>query len=381
MMMDFQRLLDLPTLLEKKSYFLFGPRTTGKTTLIHQQISKDYQYINLLDSDIYLRLLARPALLRELLDPQKKGVVIDEIQKIPALLDEVHLLIEAQKITFLLTGSSARALKRKGVNLLAGRARTAHLYPLVAKEIAQFNLDKMLSFGGLPSIYLSDAPFVDLKAYVDTYLKEEIQEEAHVRNLSGFVRFLKTAALQNAQLLNFAAVSSDSMVKESTVRSHYQILQDTLIGSLLEPWRLSQKRKAIQTAKFYFFDTGVCHALLDVQTLPRSSDLYGRAFEHWVYRELQAYLSYKERLLPLTFWRSVNGQEVDFLVGDQVAIEAKATQRVSDRDLHGLRALAEENVFKKFLLVSQDPIRQEKAGVLCLHYSEFIDLLWSGNLF
>ncbi len=151
--MDFQRLLDLPTLLEKKSYFLFGPRTTGKTTLIHQQISKDYQYINLLDSDIYLRLLARPALLRELLDPQKKGVVIDEIQKIPALLDEVHLLIEAQKITFLLTGSSARALKRKGVNLLAGRARTAHLYPLVAKEIAQFNLDKMLSFGGLPSIY------------------------------------------------------------------------------------------------------------------------------------------------------------------------------------------------------------------------------------
>lgn len=376
--MEFQRLLNLHALLERKSYFLFGPRTTGKTTLIREQLS-DYQYLSLLDSDIRLRLLERPAALRDMVDTSKKGTVIDEIQKVPALLDEVHHLIETKQIRFLLTGSSARSLRHKGVNLLAGRARTAHLYPLVANEIPGFDLERMLLVGGLPNIYLSNEPFVDLKAYVDTYLKEEIQEEAHVRNLPGFVRFLKTAAMQNAQLLNFAAVGSDAMVKESTVRSHYQILQDTLVGELLEPWKASRKRKAIQTAKFYFFDIGVCHALLDMHNIPRNSERYGQAFEHWIYREVKAYLSYRELYQPLTFWRSVNGQEVDFLVGEQVAIEAKATNRVTDRDLKGLRALAEEQVFQKFFLVSQDPVTQEKSGITCLHWREFVRRLWEGD--
>lgn len=377
--MDFNRTLDLHALVEKKSHFLFGPRSTGKSTLIRQTLP-NYQIIDLLDSNTRLRLLQRPADLKNMLRSDATGFVIDEVQKIPELLDEVHWLIENKKFRFLLTGSSARKLKRGAANLLAGRARTANLFPLTYNEIPDFNLERALSFGLLPSIYNSDDPWDDLKAYVDNYLKEEVLEESLVRNLGNYSRFLFTAATQSGQLLNYSAVASDAQLSEGTVRSYYQILSDTLIGDVLEPWRESKKRKAIQTAKFYYFDIGVTHALLDIRTLPPHSDTYGRAFEAWILMELKAYISYRRLHKKLTYWRSVNKQEVDFCIGNEIAIETKIKRNVSSRDLIGLRALKEEKVFKKYYLVSFDPIETNNDGIQCVFWKNFIEALWANKI-
>lgn len=384
--MGYSRSLNLLQLIDKKSFFLFGPRSTGKSTLIREQLKGRAQVIDLLNSEIRLRLLNRPADLEYLV--QAPVVVIDEIQKIPELLDEVHRLIEEKKIRFLLTGSSARKIRREAQgNLLGGRARIAHLFPLTYDEIQsaktsdeKFNLERYLATGGLPSIYGSVEPWEDLIAYVDGYLREEIQQEAQVRQIGNFSRFLKTAAMQNGQLLNYAGVASDAGVPESTVRGYYQILQDTLLGDCLEPWVGSKKRKAIQTAKFFFFDPGVTHALLNMRSLERATDQYGRAFEQWIYMELRACIAYRRLHQSLHFWRSVNGQEVDFIVGEDTAIEVKATTRISARNLSGIRALREERKMKKFILVSHDPLIQTIDGVECLSWQEFISQLWTGKI-
>jgi predicted AAA+ superfamily ATPase len=219
--------------------------------------------------------------------------VIDEIQKIPDLLDEVQDLIEENKFKFLLTSSSARKLKRHSANLLGGRARVLELLGVTHRESEAIPIEKKLQWGSLPSVLLSDDPWEDLKAYTDTYLKEEIEEEAAVRNLGQFARFLKVSALVSGQLLNYAAVASDTGIAETTVRSYFEILKDTLIGYPLEPWRESKKRKAIQTAKFYLFDSGIQRALLDQKNLDRNSSEYGTALEHWILHELRAHRSYE----------------------------------------------------------------------------------------
>ncbi|MBF0316066.1 MAG: ATP-binding protein [Oligoflexia bacterium] len=376
------RTLNIKALLEKKSFFLFGPRLTGKTTLIKSSLKEDFQFINLLDTKTKLLLLQNPGALETLINPQKyAGVIIDEIQKIPELLDEVQKLIDDQNICFLLTGSSARKLKREGVNLLGGRARTAHLFPLTSHEIPAFKLERFLNYGGLPSVYLSEEPFEELVAYVDSYLKEEIEQEARVRNLGNFSRFLKSAAMTNSELLNFAAVASDSQVSESTVRGYYQILSDTLIGDLLEPWKESKKRKAIQTAKFYFFDIGVTNAILGKSSVPQSGYDFGKLFEHFIYMEIKAALSYFRKRQQLCFWRSVNGQEVDFLVGNEIAIEVKSKGNASLRDASGLLALQEEKVFNRYLLLSNDKIRRKEKGIEFLYYKDFLKELWMQEFF
>ncbi|HEX4045225.1 MAG TPA: AAA family ATPase, partial [Gammaproteobacteria bacterium] len=277
----YQRQLNLLSLLEKKSFFLLGPRAIGKSFLIREQLKDKSLIFNLLRSELYLRLTAAPWELENminaaLVERPSEFIVIDEIQKVPQLLDEVHRLIEERQLRFLLTGSSARKLKHGHANLLAGRAWTAHLYPLSFSEIPDFKLDHYLRFGGLPAIYGSPDPEEELQAYVQTYLYEEIQAESLVRKLPQFSRFLITAALANGQMLNFAQIANDAAVAASTVREYYTILEDTLIGFMLTPWMKSKKRKAISTAKFYFFDTGVCHALAQTQVLDRNSDLYGR---------------------------------------------------------------------------------------------------------
>lgn len=383
--MDIARKLNLLELLKKKSFFLLGPRGTGKTTLIRQQLSGQATLIDLLQGDIALRLAARPEGLEEIVpsvaNPANPSlIVIDEIQKLPHLLDQVHRLIETKKVRFLLTGSSARKLKARGTNLLAGRAWMAHLFSLSWSEIPHFDLDRYLLYGGLPSVYLSDAPHEELKAYVHTYLYEEIRGEALVRKIPAFSRFLEVAALSNGKLLNFTSLGSDSQVSPSTIREYYSLLEDTLVGTLLKPWTKSRKRKAIQTAKFSFFDIGVAHALAGTKSLDRNSDLYGDAFEQFIGMELTACLSYQRSDDGLTFWRSVNRQEVDYLIGDHTAIEVKATRRVSPRDLQGLKALAEEKIFKKMLLVSQDPIAAVRDNVSCLHWKEFLKKLWNGEI-
>jgi predicted AAA+ superfamily ATPase len=382
--MEYPRLLHLPDLLRRKSFFLFGPRGTGKTYLIRKELADSAAVIDLLRGDLFLRLSANPGdlegIIAERLRPDTRWVVIDEIQRLPDLLNEVHRLIEERGLRFLLTGSSARKLRRGGANLLGGRAWTAALCPLTSREIPRFDLDRCLRYGGLPAVLQSDEPEEELAAYVYTYLAQEIQAESIVRKLAPFSRFLATAALANGQLLNFAALASDTGVPASTIREYYAILNDTLIGFLVDPWTASRKRKAIATAKFYFFDTGVVHALTGTRALDRNSDLYGRSFEHWLGLELRAFLGYRRIRDGLCYWRSTHGHEVDFLVGKRLAVETKATRRVSPRDLRGLHALREEGTFGKLLLVSQDAVESSRDGVRCIHWRTFLDDLWSGRL-
>lgn len=377
--MEIKRSLDLCALLQKKSFFLLGPRSTGKSTLIRQQLQEKALVLDLLESDLFLRLSSSPQDLENYIQ-KSTLVVLDEIQKIPTLLDEVHRLIEKKKITFLLTGSSARKLKSPQTNLLAGRAWLAHLFPLTFQEISQFKLDPYLLYGGLPQVHLSAHPQEELLAYAKTYLYEEIRAEALVRKLPAFSRFLEVAALSNSQMINFTEIGNDSQIAPSTVREYYFILQDTLMGFLLAPWKFSKKRKAIQTAKFYFFDIGVANTLAKIISLDRNSDLYGRAFEHFLGMELRAYLSYHRKLDEMMYWRSINGQEVDYLIGEHTAIEVKATTKVTQKHLKGLLALKEEQKFKNYYLVSQDPYPADREGIQCLFWEDFLKKLWSGKI-
>lgn len=381
--MEYLRILNIKQLLEKKSFFLFGPRATGKSTLVRTQLGDSALVIDLLKSDILLRLADRPSDLEELIGGATKSqttIVIDEIQKVPLLLNEVHRLIEEKKIKFLLTGSSARSLRRSGANLLAGRAWIAHLFPLCSHEIPDFDLNRYLRFGGIPAIYTSDEPLEELKAYVQTYLQEEILAEGIIRKLPPFARFLKVAALGNGTQVNLAQVGSDCQVAPSTVREYYSILEDTLVGFYLEPWTASKKRKAAMTAKFYFFDTGVTHALAGTTTLDRNSNLYGNSFEQFIGMELRAYLDYRRMTDLLTFWRSTRGDEVDYLIGEHTAIEVKATSRISRGDTDGLATLQEEGVFKQFFLVTQDRVEGVRNGATMLHWQTFLQRLWNDQL-
>jgi predicted AAA+ superfamily ATPase len=379
--MILNRLLNLRDLLKKKSFFLFGPRATGKSILVKQQIADSASIIDLLDSRLFLRLSSAPHDLEELIDAQSSDlIVIDEIQRIPELLNEVHRLIEDRKIRFLLTGSSARKLKRGQANLLAGRVWEARLFPLTWKEIPEFNLERYLRYGGLPAVYLSENPEEELDAYVNTYLKEEIMAEGLIRNLPPFARFLKSISLGNGEVVNFTKLGNDCQVAASTVREYISLLEDTLVGSLLPAWTKSRKRKAIKSGKFYFFDPGITHTLSGTQTLDRNSDLYGRSFEQFIGMEIRAYLNYHRKKLPLSYWRSTHGHEVDFLIGEKVAIEVKSSKRVTSTDYKGLKALAEEDIFSDLFLVSQDPVTTKKKNLHTVYWEDFLENLWLAKI-
>ncbi len=375
------RLLNLPQLLKKKSFFLFGPRGVGKSLLIARTLKDQAVMINLLRPETYLRLSTHPDQLREMIyaspQAQTKLVVIDEIQKIPLLLDEVHRLIEEEQYTVLMTGSSARKLRQGGVNLLAGRARIASLFPLSMQELKhEFKLERYLRFGGLPMVYFSDDPQEDLQAYVATYLQEEIKAEGLIRKLPAFAAFLKIAALSSGQVINFAKLASDVEVSAPTIREYFSILEDTLVGQIVHPWRQSKKRRATAAGKFYFFDPGVTHTLAQTKHLDPNSNLYGQAFEQWVFMELRAWLSYTRVTDELQFWRVDQQCEVDFLIGERLAIEVKTTSQLRSEDFSGLKALKEEGVFQQLVIVSQDPIRRLHCDILCLPWKEFVPWLW-----
>lgn len=382
-MVTYQRILNLQTPIQRKSLFLFGPRQTGKTFYLKKTFPKAPFY-NLLESKMFLRLSQRPHLLREELVTMKSikhPVIIDEIQKLPILLDEIHSLIEEKKIKFILTGSSARKLKRGGTNLLGGRATTLHLFPLVSAEIPDFDLMRAINWGTLPFIYLSDDPENDLTDYVGTYLKEEILAEGLARNIENFSRFLQIASLCNAELTNFAKVGNDAQTSPRTVAEYFSILEDTLIGYVLEPYTKTKKRKAVSTAKFYFFDCGVCNILAGRSHIKPKTELFGKSFEHFIFLELRAYLSYQHNKMPLTFWRSqVSDYEVDFLIGDEIAIEVKGTDLVTERHLIGMGALAEELKLKRKIVVSTDEKPRRIGEVDILPVSHFLQMLWQHEI-
>ena len=373
----YPRTLDLSRLLKKRSYFLFGSRGTGKSTLISQTLL-DAKVYDLLDASQFQRLLFNPTLIGEETDPHTL-VVIDEIQKLPALLDEVHRLIVKRKQTFLLTGSNARKLRRGSVNLLAGRAFEAWLLPLTSHEIPNFDLLTYLNTTGLPEFYGQEDAHEYLKAYIGTYLQEEIKAEALTRNLSGFARFLEVVALCNGEEVNYANISSDCGVAVRTVESYFGILDDTLIGFSIPPFLSTTKRKAITRAKYYLFDIGIVNSLARRGRVEFKSELFGRLFEHFIALELRAFIAYRRINLPLQYWRSVSHFEVDFIIGSKLALEVKGTNLVKNKHLKGLRALKEEKLIHTYGVVSLDlNDRLTEDGIHIWSWKSFLQKLWSG---
>ena len=372
-----ERSLDLPGLLEKKSHFLFGPRQTGKSALIAHALPGIRLY-DLLDSSLYLTLSRNPGRIAQELTADDRIVVIDEIQRLPELLNEVQRLIEQRRLHFLLTGSSARKLRRGGVNLLGGRARTKSLHPLTSHELGpRFDVRRAIERGTLPSIYFSDDPHADLQAYTGLYLQQEIIAEGLTRNVPAFSRFLRVAALCNSAIVNFTKVANDAQVARTTVYEYFEILKDTLVLYELPAWRKSRKRKPVSSSKYYFFDVGVV-AELQGREFRLGTSEFGQAFETYLLHELVSHRDYTSGQ-PLSYWRSRSGFEVDFLIGDHTAIEVKAKENVSAQELKSLRALAEENAFKRYLCVCLEPRVRRLGLVTVMPVDEFLHALWGGE--
>lgn len=371
------RILDLSSLVARKSHFLFGPRQTGKSALVRHALPKARVY-DLLDSSIYLDLSLNPHRLEQELSPGATLVVIDEIQRLPNLLNEVHRLIESRGVRFLLTGSSARKLRRGGVNLLGGRARVRHLRPLSERELGKhFDLARALNRGLLPSIYFSDDPKADLKAYCGTYLQEQIVAEGATRNVPAFSRFLRVAAHCNGTVVNFTAVASDAQVPRTTVYEYFDILRDTLVLEEVPAWRASRTRKPLVSSKYYFFDVGVVGELQGRLFEPGTPE-FGSAFETYIAHELFCYRDYISDE-PVAHWRSSSGFEVDFILGGHTAIEVKAKQAIGGHDLRSLHALKEEAVAKRYLCVCLENRPRHVEGIEVLPLSRFLHSLWEGE--
>ncbi len=374
-----QRALELK-LAPRSSAFLWGPRRVGKSFWIRQTFP-GATLIDLLKSDVFREYASRPALLRERLAGRRGVVVIDEVQKVPALLDEVHWLIENTRLSFLLSGSSARKLRRGHANLLAGRARRRQLVPFIRREVGEFDLERAMTTGFLPPHFLSREPADDLRAYVGDYLREEIAAEALVQNLPAFSEFLRVAALTSSELINYTNVARETGVSAKVVRTYFDILEDTYLGFRIPPWRRAKQRRLIETEKFYLFDVGVANHLAR-RTPKRGSPDFGKSFEHYVLMELRGYQVYRQPDLEIAFWRTAAGQEVDFVLGDmRVAIEVKAGSRVHDGDLRSLRTLGEESRVRHRLVVClEDEPRRLTDGIEIVPWRQFLERLWDGDL-
>ncbi len=367
----------------EESLFLFGARQTGKTTLLKERFPKAI-YIDLLNTEILSRLQSNPERLRQTLEiePQDTIVIIDEIQQLPILLNEVHWLITNKGIRFILSGSSARKLKRNGTNTLGGRALPCNMYPLVSAEIEDFNLDRALTFGLIPKIYTSKAPTRLLQAYVDVYLKEEIKAEALVRNLANFTKFLEISAMTDGEMVNYQNIASDCGVSSTTVKEYFAILTDTLIGYMIPAYTKTQKRKMVQAPRFYFFDIGVTNYLLKRNKLEQGTPEYGHAFEHVVIQEVVAYIGYTHCNSQISYWHTYTGQEVDIVLGDaEIAVEVKSTNNIESRHLKGLKAFKEDFPESRLMVVSLDPFnRKTDSGIEILNIHRFLKMLWNGEI-
>lgn len=367
----------------KESFFLWGPRQSGKTTLL-KSLYPDALWYDLLKTDTTIRLLKEPYLFREeiLAKPETKLVIVDEIQKVPALLDEIHWLIENTSTVFGMCGSSARKVRRGHANLLGGRAIGYQIFGLVSKELGdQFDLEKLLNRGYLPSHYLGRDPRKIIRSYINDYLKEEIANEGLVRNLPSFSEFLNVAALSDAEIVNMLNIARDCGVSSPTVKEYFQILVDTLLGHYVEAYKKRPKRRIIHAPKFYFNDVGVVNSLAKRGELVAGSSEFGKAFENWVFHELKAYSHYSEKYFDITYWKLTSGFEVDFIIGDMdCAIEVKSSAKIHGSHLKGLKELAKEHKVEKSIIVSNEKVSRKKDGILILSVEDFKEKLWSGKL-
>jgi predicted AAA+ superfamily ATPase len=366
------------------SVFLFGARQTGKTTLL-LQLFPENKFYDLLENDTFERFRRNPSLLRQELMTLNEGdiVIIDEIQLIPELLNEVHWLIVRKNLHFILSGSSARKLKRKGVNTLGGRALLNILYPLTSNEVPDFDLIRAINHGMIPSHYLSSAAMIQkkLQAYISVYLKEEIKAEALVRNLNTFNRFLEVAALTNGEMVNYNNIAQDCGIDAKTVKEYFAILEETLIGFMVPAFEKTVKRRLNQAPRFYFFDVALPNYLLKRTNLQPGSEDFGHSFEHLMIQEIRAFLGYNNYENALTFWHTYSGYEVDaVLCGGKTAIEFKSSKEVQSKHLKGLKAFKEEHPEARLIIVSLDKSQRIFNDVEVLPAEIFLKKLWNKEI-
>lgn len=377
--------MDLP---DRQSAFLWGPRKTGKTTYLNQTFPNSIVF-DFLKSDLMLDFIRRPFLLRERLLAQSDSrlehpIILDEVQRVPPLLDEVHWLIENRGLRFVLCGSSARKLKRGGANLLGGRAWRYEMFPIVTDELKDDEIDLLtiLNRGLIPDHYVSSQYRRSLTAYLQDYLKEEVFAEGLTRNVTAFSRFFEAMGYAHGELTNFSNVARECGVSSKTVKEYYQILVDTLLGSMVVPFKRRQSRQVItRSPKFYLFDVGVAGILVKRHLSETLGPVFGKAFEHFIFCELKAHASYSEIHYEIRFWRTKTGLEVDFVLGDcEVAIEVKGTSRVEARSLRSLGSFVEEYAPRKAIVVCNEPTERVVGSVRILPWREFLQLLWSGEV-
>ncbi len=362
-----------------QSAFLWGPRKIGKTYWIKKHYT-DSPLIDLLKTDVFADYATRPWLLRERYIEHTGLVVIDEIQKVPDLLDEIHWLIENSPACFLMTGSSARKLRRGHANLLGGRAWRYSMAPLTYLETQYFHLEQVMVSGLLPPHFMSPNPLQDLRSYVADYLKEEIAAEANIQSIPAFAEFLRVAALTSGELLNYTNVGRETGVSAKVVRTYFQILEDTLLGYRIAPWKKAKNRRLIETEKFYLFDVGVSNYL--ARRVPKiGTPEFGHSFEHYILMELKAYQAYRNPELDIRYWRTTTGFEVDFILDDMaVAVEIKGSAKVHSAHTRSLMALLEEHKVKRVMVVclEQEP-RKLSHSIEVLPWQMFLEMLWSGE--
>ena len=365
-----------------ESLFLWGARQTGKSTLL-KECFPDALLFDLLLTNNYERFVKNPGLLHDIIlaTPSVSLVIIDEIQRIPELLNEIHWLIVNKGIRFIMSGSSPRKILRSGSNLLGGRALRYELYPLTSSEIPGFDLLRALNNGLLPKHY--DATHAEklLSAYIGSYLRDEIAAEAQLRNVTTFSRFLEIAALTNGEIVNYTNIAAETGVSAPTVKEYFQILEDTLLGRYLPSFQKKPKRRVIQAPKFYLFDVGIVNSLLNRGKIEFGTEVFGKAFEHFIYQEIYAHSRYSDLNYPIAYWRTASQLEIDFVLGDhEAAIEVKSTNFANHRHSRGLNAFAEEYTVKKLLLVSNDPYPRMIDNVLVLPWQIFLQRLWNGEI-
>ena len=384
-MVNICRGLDIE-LEQGQSAFLWGPRKVGKSTFLKQAFPHSVVY-DFLRTDLVLDLMRDPSLLRErLLADRKRArafpVILDEVQKVPAIMDEVHWLIENAGLNFILCGSSARKLIKGGANLLGGRAWRFEMFPFVSHEIKQFDLLRALNQGLIPSHYLRDNYQRSLRAYVQDYLKEEVFNEGMVRNVPAFSRFFEAMGYSHGELINYANIARDCGVDGKTVKEYFQILVDTLLGRFVPPYKKRQSRQVISKAsKFYLFDVGVAGYLSKRRITEPRGEQFGKALEHFILMELKAHSSYRDLHYEISFWRTKSGLEVDFILGaGEIAIEVKGTSRVDKTDLKSLRAFMNEFRPRLGLVVSNEKYPRKIGDIIVLPWEDFLNKLWGGEL-